>query len=61
MPSITIKFPTEEMKDDFAGYMSDGGGEYGFIESRDEALRFRYRQEDSKFLEDNTIWVEEIK
>ncbi len=42
MHSIAIEFPTEELKKRFKGYMSDGGGEYGFMESREESLVFNY-------------------
>lgn len=30
MSEITIKFDTQEDKEEFIGYMSDGGGECGF-------------------------------
>ncbi|MHA2280173.1 MAG: hypothetical protein ACXAC5_04780 [Promethearchaeota archaeon] len=29
---VTITFPTEELMENFCGYMSDGGGEWGFME-----------------------------
>lgn len=32
MAKIVIDIP-DHMVDDFLGYMSDGGGEYGFIEA----------------------------
>ena len=31
---VTLTFPTQEMADDFCGYMSDGGGEWGFMETQ---------------------------
>lgn len=32
MAKITVDIP-DHLVDDFLGYMSDGGGEYGFMES----------------------------
>jgi len=39
---ITITFPSEEIMEDFAGYLSDGGGEYGFLEYDENDLEFDY-------------------
>jgi hypothetical protein len=39
---VTFTFPTKELRDDFCGYMSDGGGEWGFFEGSDERMTFDY-------------------
>lgn len=33
MSSLTIEFPTEELKQEFAGWMCDGGGEQAFFDA----------------------------
>ncbi len=43
MAEITIKFPNEEEKRRFLGWLSDGGGEYEFMEyTETEVNRFTY-------------------
>ncbi len=33
---VTFRFPTEEHRDDFVAWMSDGGGEYEYMEGQSE-------------------------
>jgi hypothetical protein len=41
--TLTIKFPTEQDRDIFLGWLSDGGGEYQFMEYEDTTVtRFDY-------------------
>jgi len=45
-PKLTITFPTDEHRDDFLAWLSDGGGEYIYMEGqtdeRSEIVKFDY-------------------
>lgn len=41
-PKLTITFPTEQDRDDFLGWLSDGGGEYQFMEGDTNIKYFDY-------------------
>lgn len=47
---LTIEFDNEELLKDFAAWMSDGGGEYSFMEGIESAegikTEFKYHAED---------------
>jgi len=47
---LTIEFDNEGLLQDFAGWMSDGGGEWSFMEgmeaSKDIKVQFKYHSED---------------
>lgn len=47
--TVTFVFPTKELLDSFIGYMSDGGGEYGFLEM-ESGLDFDYHAEPGRVL-----------
>lgn len=46
---LTIEFDNEDLLADFAGWMSDGGGEWSFMEgmeaSKDIKVEFKYHTE----------------
>lgn len=43
MINITVVFPNEEEKEKFLGWLSDGGGEYEYMEYTDTKVNhFRY-------------------
>jgi len=64
---LTFVFDDEDVMQNFAAYMSDGGGEYGFIEAADEVdgkrVSFDYHPTDGRprngetFIADGTIRV----
>lgn len=37
---VILTFPTEKMMEDFCGYMSDGGGEWGYMETNEAVFDY---------------------
>lgn len=54
-PTLTFIFDTEELKQSFAAWMCDGGGEQEFMEINPN-ITFDYWQ-GGKFLENNVVEV----
>ena len=43
MVEVTFRFPSEEERNEFIGWLSDGGGEYTYMEfTRTKVNRFTY-------------------
>lgn len=40
LTTLVIEFDSVELRDDFRGWLSDGGGEYNYMEGHDEAREF---------------------
>ena len=48
-PSATFVFPNTETRDTFLGYMSDGGGEWGALESSEDNDEIPIKNFDYKY------------